>query len=759
MLTLLLVALLANGLQPPAPRAENLDQAFERLSSRRTEQIERIRRYAAAGNFPRNLDFPGELVPYFIDAAGTPCAVGHLMLCDGWTKTVAGIVESDNHVRIENIDGGSVKKWARSSGLTLAECALIQPSYACIEDYRQGREWIGEVQRLQDHFAKVEKRLIDQTTTSLAESLAAEVDRRLKENPGDPAFSLAALLKSLRSDEPAVRIAAARALAHESLAASPKGPRIEALRKSLEDADPAVRFWSAEALRRIGSAAVDSPYYRYVGPTNAETQINALTGPVFLATWREGPPELRHAALVQIAHVAPESIASSKQMRWVPEARRVMVEACDDKDAAIAAFAQERLKTFRWQRIAYESQRMQRQYRAETFDEETLAAEVALLGMHFAPESEIVSRIEALRTSHDHLQSMVYLFPNAAELPIVAAATPVDARRKLEAELTRMYRQNNNDPPTQQFVAASLDESGLFFDLYYLGNEDASLPIHYIVPTLEMLKQSNMPPQKWTQSRQSSAGLGFQFKEGIEVTLGPKAISTSKDFESACDLLASFLVYHSRVVVTRETSIDDDSFVWSGRIANGMLHRDAGSWTFQQVEFRCDRDSGRLKVSTTPLPISPEKPPALDLDPDWTIAKKRRMGWAPLPGIDFYGEELFPPEYVSLVERFDPASEPDFRDRNALRRFLIEEGLPAPAFLLAMLYAKHDRVDQENLCLRRVSYECLSPRLADVAQWQLKRGRLDEARGIANSCLKNWPGLPAATEVLRRLDAAETQKR
>lgn len=135
---------------------------------------------------------------------------------------------------------------------------------------------------------------------------------------------------------------------------------------------------------------------------------------------------------------------------------------------------------------------MQRQYRAETFDEETLAAELALLGKNFAPESEIVSRIEALRTSHDQLQSMVYLFPNAAELPIVTAATPIEARRKLEAELTRLYRQNNNDPPRQQFVAASLDESGLFFDLYYLGNEDASLPMHYIVPTLAMLKDSNI---------------------------------------------------------------------------------------------------------------------------------------------------------------------------------------------------------------------------------------------------------------------------
>lgn len=352
MVTLLLMALLANGPQHQAPQAESLDHAFERLSSRRTEQIQRIRQYAAACSFPRNLDFPGELVPYFIDAAGTPCAVGHLMLCDGWTKAVAGIAESDNRVRIEHIDGGPVQDWARGSGLTLAECALIQPSYACIEDYRKGREWNGEVQRLQNHFAKVEKKLIDETTASLAESLAAEVDHRLKENPADPSLVLVALQESLRSNEPAVRIAAARALAHESLSASPKAPRIEALRKSLDDADPAVRFWSAEALRRIGSAAVDSPYYRYVGPTNAETQINALTGPVFLATWRDGPPELRHATLVQIAQVAPESIASSKQMRWVPEARRIMVEACDDQDATIAAFAQERLKTFRWQRIA-----------------------------------------------------------------------------------------------------------------------------------------------------------------------------------------------------------------------------------------------------------------------------------------------------------------------------------------------------------------------------------------------------------------------
>jgi hypothetical protein len=50
-----------------------------RLSARaraaRARNLERLRAYAERGAFPRNEDFPGLLVPHFIDRAGTTCTV------------------------------------------------------------------------------------------------------------------------------------------------------------------------------------------------------------------------------------------------------------------------------------------------------------------------------------------------------------------------------------------------------------------------------------------------------------------------------------------------------------------------------------------------------------------------------------------------------------------------------------------------------------------------------------------------------------
>ena len=130
------------------PAAASLDEMYKQLACHRSLQIARVHAYAAAGRFPLNTDFPGQLVPYFVDRLGTACAIGHLMRLDGREQLVNRIATSCNHVRIADVDHGPLVDWIRNSGLTQEECALIQPSYATIEDYRQGSQWQNEVARL-----------------------------------------------------------------------------------------------------------------------------------------------------------------------------------------------------------------------------------------------------------------------------------------------------------------------------------------------------------------------------------------------------------------------------------------------------------------------------------------------------------------------------------------------------------------------------------------------------------------------------------
>ncbi|MCI0352125.1 MAG: HEAT repeat domain-containing protein, partial [Acidobacteriales bacterium] len=340
----------------------SVEKTYNTLAASRVRHIARLHDYAAAGTFPLNTDFPSRLVPYFVDKAGTACAVGHLMRLDGQQDLVARIASNTNHIRIESVHDGPLLDWIHDSGLTQDECALIQPSYAKIEDYRRGRQWLDEVARLQQHFAKVEQTLLSESQRSLCRALVARVDEQLERNPDDPAISLAALSDALRSDQPNVRIAAAHAMAQVSKPS--REVRLDALRDNLSDSDPSVRFWTAVAIETIGAA---SP--------RGKMELHQRTLPVFLDMFRSGPDDLRLAALNQLAYIAPEAMGTNKQFRIMPEIRRAMVSACGDGNRDVRSFAQGVLNNWRWQRTVYESQRIPRHYLAASADLEALATE------------------------------------------------------------------------------------------------------------------------------------------------------------------------------------------------------------------------------------------------------------------------------------------------------------------------------------------------------------------------------------------------
>ncbi|MDC0741684.1 MYXO-CTERM sorting domain-containing protein [Polyangium mundeleinium] len=95
--------------------------------------IAELQRYARTGRFPRNLDFPGIRMPYFVDAFGTRCAMAHLIEATGETDLVARVAKAANNAFVREIEGdAALRAWLDRAGLTAAEAARIQPSYCFV---------------------------------------------------------------------------------------------------------------------------------------------------------------------------------------------------------------------------------------------------------------------------------------------------------------------------------------------------------------------------------------------------------------------------------------------------------------------------------------------------------------------------------------------------------------------------------------------------------------------------------------------------
>ncbi len=98
------------------------------LKSVRMDLIDQLRKYANAKQFPINTEDAVRL-PYFIDVEGTACAVGYLMLENGFESQANWVHEKINKAYIREIPESWLQSWMDYSALSLDELALIQPSY------------------------------------------------------------------------------------------------------------------------------------------------------------------------------------------------------------------------------------------------------------------------------------------------------------------------------------------------------------------------------------------------------------------------------------------------------------------------------------------------------------------------------------------------------------------------------------------------------------------------------------------------------
>ena len=99
------------------------------LAQRRTHLLDLLHRYWVAGVFPRNYDHPEGRRPCFIDREGRLCAVGYLVAETAGRPVAERINQAHQYDLIANMRTPALATWVQASGLTTAECALIQPTY------------------------------------------------------------------------------------------------------------------------------------------------------------------------------------------------------------------------------------------------------------------------------------------------------------------------------------------------------------------------------------------------------------------------------------------------------------------------------------------------------------------------------------------------------------------------------------------------------------------------------------------------------
>ncbi|SFP81970.1 hypothetical protein [Hymenobacter arizonensis] len=99
------------------------------LARRRAHLLDLLHGYWVAGVFPRNHDYPGERRPCFIDRDGRLCAVGFLVAETAGRPVAEGINHAHQYDLIADMKVPALADWVAASGLSKAECALIQPTY------------------------------------------------------------------------------------------------------------------------------------------------------------------------------------------------------------------------------------------------------------------------------------------------------------------------------------------------------------------------------------------------------------------------------------------------------------------------------------------------------------------------------------------------------------------------------------------------------------------------------------------------------
>ena len=98
----------------------------------RIQVLHHLHQYMIAGVFPVNEKYPGIRRPCFIDNHGNICAVGYLIEKTVGRAVADNINSKHQYDYIIDMREPVIEQWANAFGLSIEECAMIQPSYGWI---------------------------------------------------------------------------------------------------------------------------------------------------------------------------------------------------------------------------------------------------------------------------------------------------------------------------------------------------------------------------------------------------------------------------------------------------------------------------------------------------------------------------------------------------------------------------------------------------------------------------------------------------
>ncbi|MGI4884836.1 MAG: hypothetical protein ACRYFR_07745 [Janthinobacterium lividum] len=102
------------------------------LRQRRAHLLDLLHAYWQAGVFPQNAAPDGQRHPCFIDGTGRICAVGYLVEQTAGRAAAERINQRFQYRNLLDMRDDALGRWVAQSGLSLADCALIQPTYGSV---------------------------------------------------------------------------------------------------------------------------------------------------------------------------------------------------------------------------------------------------------------------------------------------------------------------------------------------------------------------------------------------------------------------------------------------------------------------------------------------------------------------------------------------------------------------------------------------------------------------------------------------------
>src|ERR1051326_986852 len=109
-------------------RGRDVSGLSRELREERTRNLDEFHAYIMAGNFPMNYDHE-ERRPCFIDRDGGVCAVGNLLVRSGEKKLAYYLAQHNLYDYVKDMNVEELAEWQKTSGLTVEELSLIQPTY------------------------------------------------------------------------------------------------------------------------------------------------------------------------------------------------------------------------------------------------------------------------------------------------------------------------------------------------------------------------------------------------------------------------------------------------------------------------------------------------------------------------------------------------------------------------------------------------------------------------------------------------------